>query len=467
MLATAWTGRRQSRPFATKFVALISAVLLALALGVTADAATTTKPYEATWVSGGSPLPVPPGSVTLTLRITNKTNPQTLGSANISPPPGYTLTSVAPLSLPASAQLDATTNTVKLRNLNLAPLVGVNVTISFTTPCLADGLAKPWDLIVKQANNFSGPPGNDFAIYPPNSYPSTVRAIGSACLLRFANQPNTTQTGFNIRDGYASTGNAIRVEIYDPSTTLTVNTNALVELTASGPAGGTLTGGASIPAVAGIATFGGLSINLAGPYKLWASSEAASIPKDSLQFMVSDTVTTCAGAGCNFPLTQGQNTYTTTPKNGASGATFVASLNLIGLRISCDFAPFNYPDSRQPNAVWYVYNDADVGNTGSAKTNVIVIDKAIVQVTPENGASAYRVCYSSPVRFFDRTGAWAPVDPWDDGPGVYFGTTWYTGLLPDCKGKNPVAPCVMSWTGDNAGNRVGTFLTPPGDPGFR
>ena len=469
MLETAWTGRRPSRPFATKFVALISAVLLALALGVTADAATATKPYEATWVSGGtplaSPLPVPPGSATLTLRITNKSNPQTLGSANISPPPGYTLTDVAPLSLPASAQLDATTNTVKLRNLNLAPLVGnVDVTITMTTACLADGVPKPWKLIVKQANNFSGPPGNDFAIYPPNSYPSTVRAIGSACLLRFANQPNTTQTGFNIRDGYASTGTAIRVEIYDPSTGDTIDSGALVELISSGPAGGTLTGGGAIAAVHGVATFGGLSINLAGPYKLQASSVVAANTPDSNQFMVSDTVTTCSGAGCTFPLTQGQNTYTSTPKNGASGATFVASLNLIGLRISCDFAPFNYPDSRQPNAVWYAYDD---GNTGSVKTNVIVIDKAIVQVTPENGASAYRVCYSSPDPFTDRTGQTALPDPSSDGPSVYFGETWYTGLLPDCKGKNPVAPCVLSWTGDSPGNRIGTFLTPPGDPGYR
>jgi len=43
---------------------------------------------------------------------------------------------------------------------------------------------------------------------------------------------------------------------------------------------------------------------------------------------------------------------------------------------------------------------------------------------------------------------------------------WYTGLLPDCAKKNPVPPCVVKWVGSGP-DRVGTFLTPPGDPGFR
>jgi hypothetical protein len=136
---------------------------------------------------------------------------------------------------------------------------------------------------------------------------------------------------------------------------------------------------------------------------------------------------------------------------------------LSGVRISCDFAPFNYPDSRQPSTIWYTYDD---GATVTTKTNVIVIDKAWVQKTPENGASKYRICYSSPVRFKDRTGNLAQPDPWSDGPSAYFGQTWYTGLLPDC-GSKPVAPCSMGFTGSGAGDRIGTFLTPDGDPSIR
>ncbi|HET9083320.1 MAG TPA: hypothetical protein VFN41_02875, partial [Candidatus Limnocylindrales bacterium] len=154
---------------------------------------------------------------------------------------------------------------------------------------------------------------------------------------------------------------------------------------------------------------------------------------------------------------------TTTPKNGADGATFVAALNVPHLNIDCEFAPYNYRADRQPNSVWYVYDD---GSTKSAKTNVIVIPGNVVKATPDNGASKYRVCYSSPKSFKDRFGHDAAIDVRDGNPTDFFGVTWYTGLLPDCAKKNPVPPCVVSWVGQGPA-RVGTFLTPPGDPGYR
>jgi hypothetical protein len=286
-----------------------------------------------------------------------------------------------------------------------------------------------------------------------------------SCLLRFANQPDTTETNLLIKDGYDSTGNAIRVEIYDPNTGQTVNSNAAVTLILGfNPAGGTLTGGAAT-AVAGVATFPSLSINRPGPYKLLASSPVAAESELSDQFMVSNTVTACTGTGCFFREIQGGNSYTTTPKNGIAGSGYATTLNLPGLRVSCDFAPFFYSDARQPNSVWYVYDDGG----SSIKTNVIVISKSIVQITPENGSSKYRVCYSSPEPFIDRTGNLAQPDPWSDGPSAYFGETWYTGLLPDCGKKNPEskAPCSLSWVASSSGDRVGTFLTPPGDPSYR
>ncbi|HET9755476.1 MAG TPA: hypothetical protein VFP66_03155 [Candidatus Limnocylindrales bacterium] len=287
------------------------------------------------------------------------------------------------------------------------------------------------------------------------------------CLLRFANQPKTTVTDGTITDEFNSSGGAIRVEIYDAKTGVTVNWNAAVTLTLGFKPGGstaTLTGGGPVNAVAGVATFPALKIDVPGAYKLMASSPAASNTPLSGRFMVSDTVEECTGPGCSFTENQGFNSYTTTPKNGTAGADWATTLNLPGLRISCEFAPFNYSDLRQPNAVWYVYDD---GGT-SSKKNVIVIDKLIVQETPENGASKYRVCYTSPVRFRDRTGNWAQPDPWTNGPSAFFGETWYTGLLPDCGSKkNPELPCSLGFVGNSAGDRIGTFLTPPGDPSYR
>lgn len=282
-------------------------------------------------------------------------------------------------------------------------------------------------------------------------------------MLRFANQPNTTQTGRPARDGHDSAGDAIRVEFFDPMTNEIVDTDATVILTLrSNVADGKLSGGEA-NAVAGVATFPDLVIETPGLFRLEASSPDAKDTPVSDPFMVADTASTCDGPDCTFTETRDAQSYTTTPVQGSQGADWATSINLPGMRVSCEFAPFDYPDSRQPNAVWYSYDD---GDTRSAKMIQIVIDKAIVDQTPNNDPSEYRVCYSSPTPFIDRTGELAQPDPWADGPSAYFGTTWFTGLLPDCDLGDPVAPCVLKWT-DDGGNRVGTFLAPPGDPSYR
>ena len=285
----------------------------------------------------------------------------------------------------------------------------------------------------------------------------------NSCVLVFVKQPNTTQTNLLITDGYDSGGSPISVKITDRNSGATVDTNATVTLSlAYNPAGGSISAGTgSVAAESGVATFSSLKIGKAGPYKLRASSAVASNSPVTDQFMVSDKVEECAAPGCSFKETQAGNSYTLTPKTGKAGDAYVATLNLSGLNVSCDFAPYNYPAERQPNTVWYIY-----GGT-SAKTNVIVIDKAVVQITPENGTSKYRVCYASPETFKDRFGNDAPADTSSGGPSEYFGTTWYMGLLPDCAKKSPVPPCVVSWTANSTGQRIGTFLTPPGDPSFR
>lgn len=456
MSVESWTRARGPRRHLIRSVALLSGLTLLVGSSLAVNAATTTKPYKAEWVTGTgttASLGIPAGATTATLRITNQASPQSLGSANVTPPSGYTLTGSGVVG-----------NVLQLRNLNLASGASLDVPIAVTTPCLAGGAAQAWTLRVKQANDFSGSPGNDFVTNSPA--PSTFVTGTSVCQLRFTNQPNTTKTGNLIKSGYDSTGNAIRLEIFDPNTNLVVNTAATVrldELPATSPEA---LSGNSVSAVAGVATFPNLSLGIAGRRTLRASSTAAGNTPDSDPFMVADTVAACDSATCTFTQTQSLNTYIVAPKKGKIGATFVSSLNLPGLRVSCDFAPYNYPDARQPNTLWYTYDDGGTG--GSTKVNQIVIDKSIVQATSDNGASKYRVCYSSPVPFTDRNGNPAPQDPWSDGTSAYFGATWYTGLLPDCgNAKVPPAPCVIGWTGDGSGNRIGTFVTPAGDPSIR
>ena len=438
----------------SRWVALLPALVLAANAAIPASAGEGDL-YTVVWVDGvttTSTLDLAGGTTSATLRITNDAaSPNALGSASVTLPADYELVDTQLLGA-----------TVEFHDLNLAAGSSTELTIDVRTPCLPNTTAETWVTAAKVSSDFSGDDG--FALDPETSDPSTTRD-DTSCQVRFANQPNTTKTNNVIKAGYNSTNPELQVEIFDPETDDVVDTSADVVLSPNeNPAGGAIAGD-SVAAVNGTATFSNVTLDKPGPYTLDADSEVATNTATSDEFLVGDTVAKCTGPGCKFNQASGGTTYTTTPKNGSNGATFVAALNLANLRIDCEFAPYDYPASRQPNAVWYLYDD---GATKSYKTNVIFIPSNIVKATPENGASKYRVCYSSPKPFKDRFGHDAPADDQRDGnPSDYFGVTWYTGLLPDCAKKNPVPPCVVSWTGQGAGNRVGTFLTPPGDPSYR
>lgn len=444
--------RSFSSRFRSRWVALLPALVLAANAAIPVSADEPVRLYSATWVVDSSPtstVDLPGGTTSVTLRISNdSTSTENIASASVTLPSDYEL-------LP-SGGLGAT---FSITGLDVAPGQSAeDITIEVRAPCLPNTSETTWTTSAATSESAA------FALADGPGDPTTTRDDAS-CQVRFANQPNTTKTNNVIKDGYNSTGDALSVEIFDPETNDVVDTTANVVLTTgTNKAGGTLAN-ATVAAVAGTATFSALSLNKAGtPYTLKADSDVATNTDETNNFTVADTVAKCTGPGCNFNQSSGGSSYTTTPKTGKNGATFVAALNLANVRIDCEFGRYNYPASRQPNSVWFLYDD---GNTNkSAKTNVIVIPGNIVKATSDNGASKYRVCYSSPVKFKDRTGQDAQIDTRPGNPTAYFGVTWYTGLLPDCVKKNPVPPCVMSWVGDGPA-RVGTFLTPPGDPGFR
>ncbi len=447
-------SRRPSRSrLASRWVALIPALVLAAnaAIPVSAEDGPTLI-YSAAWAVDSETttnnVDLPGGTTSVKLRITNdSTSTENIGSASVTLPSDYEL-------LPHGG-FGAT---VVIPDLDVAPGESADdITIHVRAPCLPNTDETTWVTTAESSESAA------FALADGPGDPTTTRTDAS-CQLRFKNQPNTTKTNNVIKDGYNSTGTALQVEIFDPETMDLVDSSKQIVLsTGTNKAGGQLAANSVAPA-AGTATFSTLSLDKAGTdYTLTADSVDATNNPESDPFTVADTVAKCNGAGCKFNQAGGGTTYTTTPKTGTNGATFVASLNLPNVRIDCQFAPYNYLASRQPNSVWFVYDD---GTTKSYKTNVIVIPGNVVKATPENGASKYRVCYSSPVKFKDRNGVFAPKDTRPGNPSAYFGVDWYTGLLPDCAKKNPVPPCVVSWVGSGP-DRVGTFLTPPGDPGFR
>ena len=134
------------------FAALLAAIVLLTMFVVPAFAAPK-KPYAAVI----SPSAVAAGSTaSFTATLTNETSTQQLGSANLTLPAGF-----VPLSVgtPTSGTATLAGGTVFLRNLATAPGTSVSVSVSARVPCPLGTYA--WSIIAKQANDFSGDPGND------------------------------------------------------------------------------------------------------------------------------------------------------------------------------------------------------------------------------------------------------------------------------------------------------------------
>ena len=120
-------------------------------LGQAASAQTTSKPYTANIV----PHQVGAGaSTTFTATLVNETGTQQLGSAEITAPPGFVISSAS------AGSFDA--NVVRLRNLGVPPGGSTSVVIQASAPCSAG--TGQWQVRAKQSNNFSGQPGNDLSL---------------------------------------------------------------------------------------------------------------------------------------------------------------------------------------------------------------------------------------------------------------------------------------------------------------
>jgi hypothetical protein len=165
---------------------LAAALALAALVICTDSASAATKDFAMT-VAPGS---VPAGRlIDMTATLTNLTAQQQLGSANVTPPPGFAAVSVTSLSRPAPATATIVGGVVQLRQLSLPPQQSVTVSLKVSTPCSV-GTSPNWDVVAKQANDFSGLPGNSLTIDPASSSLATT-TIG-ACAPCPENQSCTT-----------------------------------------------------------------------------------------------------------------------------------------------------------------------------------------------------------------------------------------------------------------------------------
>jgi hypothetical protein len=430
------TGARTRARLRFGAVAILMIALAGALFAGAAAAATSVKPYSVvitpSSVAGGS-------STTFTVAITNGSANQSLGSANVTAPVGISVTGASP-----SGVATVVGNVVQLRNLAIAPGGSRSVSIQATAPC--GGGSSAWQVVARQSNNFNGPPGNEFVLDAGAS--SLGLTVVGSCHLNFFTQPADAVKGTAITTTPINTpaGGAITVEVLDGDdqrvTTSTAPITVAIGSDSPNPApGAVLSGTTTQSAVAGVASFSNLSINLHGGYTLSATSPGL-VGAGSGSFGIWDQASSCAsGATCSVGVSQPKTMSSQITGNTSTTGVLVASLGADSLTCGDTF-------NHAPIAT--TFNAFGLTANGS-KTAIVQIDKAIVQATPNNGVSFYRVCYQSPTPFTDRAG----------NTGVT------QGLLPDCSAVSNQAPCVKSITKTNAGDVLETLSLPAGDPRFR
>lgn len=288
------SGRNLRRHVPVRAVALLVLALAAVIVITAGSAATTTKPYTATF----DPGPLAGGGTShVNLAIKNLANPQTLGSANVT---GASSGSSSFTIVGATAsQGDATvvSGVLQLRNLNLAPGGTANVDITVKTPCAAGSYT--WGIVAKQSNSFNGPPGNDYTLQTGDS--SLVTALTGTCKLVWVTQPanavvNTVITG---TPGDPS-GSPVSVQAVDASNvplTTATGTVTLTKTAGSFTSNGGFTG-TQANLVNGVATFSGFKSTATGTSLMVQASSPGYVStplNEGGPFNITSTGANCAG----------------------------------------------------------------------------------------------------------------------------------------------------------------------------
>jgi hypothetical protein len=383
---------------------------------------TTSKPYAVDVAPHG----VAAGSTqTFSVTLTNETDTQQLGSANLTVPPGFAILSVGAPAPTGTASIAG--STVQLRGLATPAGASATVAVVARTPCPPGPYT--WSVVAKQSNDFNGSPGNELSFDAANS--DLITTLTGTCRLGFAflGQPADTQVNTNITSArYTPTGAPVQVRVLDANGDLISSAAVPVSLSiGTNPGGGTLSA-TPTSSVGGIATFASLSIDRTGlDYTLAATTTAASIdPGQSTPFDIVDVGKNCPAGPCaSGNVTKGTTTASLLASAGAAGDQLTLVLSV---------EPLDCTGYTEVSAV------ATFETTGTrTKTVTITIPKAV-----GGNANSRQVCFSAPTPFTDR-----------------FGALVTTGLLPDCSAAP--APCKVSSKVVKQ-TIVVTFIDPAGDP---
>lgn len=438
--------------FAAAVTSLLGVAMLAApAAGSKSSCASSAGKCFAVTVSPSTPPAG--GTVAFTFTLTNEASTQQVGSFQITAPANFVITDA---SVPSPGTASHTSSSALITTLSVAPSASITVNLTAVLPCT--GGSYRWGMEVKQSNDFSGLPGNDFQLDPASAGNLSGTPSGS-CSLAFTGPPASTAINTPISAGFNSQGGPVTVEVLDASGQLITNSAATSSTAAvtvqiepnSNPGGGSLSGTTTENAVGGIASFSDLTIDKPGiGYALIASSPGITSTIPPLPFFtIWGSLNNCPGNSCS--AASSTRTTTGTVATSSATSTEVLGATLGGVSYSCGgtYNPVSDPFS------------FDLFNASGAFQNVqfsasLDISKSLVQSSGRTSASAWQMCYASTSPFATVLGG-----PQTDGTTTIGGVTYYTGLLPNC-GNTPVAPCVMARS-KNGGDVLVTFLA-SGDP---
>lgn len=448
----------------------LAAALGVLLLGAMAPAAAASNGKEFILAISPTEVSAGAGGVTASATFTNPADArQQLGSANLTPPPGFVVTQARIAGAPNPAIRNTT---VELRNLSLAPGRSVTVTMAISAPC-GSSASPEWTVQAKQANDFRGT-GNDIALWRASPETSIVTDVAGSCELAWRTAPADARVGQTITaTPYTPTAPPSSVAVYDGNGNVITSATGGVTLSFGLRSGlGSLSGAtSSLTSPSGVASFGTLAISAPGTYSLIAEVTSGRfdglVSAPSPRFQVSTVATQCtSGASC-------QGTVSTTEAKISLTALAASDSPLLTLSLN---AGIDLSDAAcgWPAGTGYTNQTSLFEVTSSLREKRLsaTVAKRYMNYDPDNGAPRLEMCFGSPVAFYAKdyaTGASSLTEAsstfdWDrDGDE----DPVHVGLLPNC----PVAghPCITQRKKTSGGDGFIEATIPArlGDPAMR
>lgn len=391
----------------------------------------------------------------IVLTITNTSTQASLGSANVTVPPGLTLTGAAVVPGTVTTSGDQ----IRLRDLDLARNESAVVTIGARVECGPNHASYTWGFLTKQANDFNGTPGNDLVQSAP-----VTSTIDGTCGLTFQGAPASSEKApvAITSEIYDPAGDAVTVSIVDAEGELPVAwwSGSISLRIGTNPGGASLSGTVSGSTTTGSVEFAPQVDKSATGYTLVATAVGAvgtpsagttSIGLASNLFNIVDDATICLDAVSTCLVTasgpnRGQGVKTRATVTASTGG---QSGDLVILSVDDPATEFDCTGYTETTDVIF-FNVTLPDGTTAVATRTKTTQMTLLAPYVTKSAAKYEACYKADMPFKTASGATATV-----------------GLLPTCAKQNPVAPCVVSRSTNKAKDVILTILSPAGDPGLK